>query len=393
MLLCSLIAFLSTMIQTTSLFDTRIDWRTQPMVAFGDFIRSAEFVALGLRRPLDPSSGTRPAAPIKDSSATVYLRMFGAFIRWLEMRQRTLYDFTPNDLEQFLEQGEFVDGEFVRQLNSAIRLRYVRLIERVLVHLQVVPNPAQHLCFAIYRHRQEGMAGEDRDKAVLSEVQQQAFMLALPTSPTGTNQITPASWKRRRDRAMQALMLGAGLKVSEVLSLRIDQVGQPDGNGSVPITLDSGAANSVTRPHRTQLRPFAAAEVLSWLSSRMREQPCSKLLFPASPDSNRTLDPATVYRQVKATFARAGIDPQRWGGRTLRNTFAVRELVETGSTELVGEFLGHRLQRSTLYYQDAANHRRKTMQMNVADESNPTTRADPDSAVHHHGAICRNDHE
>jgi integrase/recombinase XerD len=57
-----------------------------------------------------------------------------------------------------------------------------------------------------------------------------------------------------------------------------------------------------------------------------------------------------VYRQVRATFERAGIDVARLGGRTLRNAFAVRELKQGGSFELVGEFMGHRKLRSTQAY-------------------------------------------
>lgn len=339
--------------ETRPLFDQASDWRTQPLVAFAAFVRSEQFVELGMRRRAD--LGSAATTPIKASSAHVYLRMFGTVVRWLAARGKTIYDITPIDLEQFLEQASEQRGTIVKKLNSAIRIRYLRLVERVLVHLQVEPNPARHLCFAIYRQHQRGLAGRDAAKAVLSDAEQAAFMHALPAESAGTT--AQARWKRRRDRAMQALMLGAGLKVSEVLALRVDQIGARDAAGSVPIALDAGAANSVTRAHRTQLRPFAVTEVLAWVATRKVEQRRSKLLFPTTPESNLLLNPATVYRQVKATFGRAGIDPKRWGGRTLRNTFAVRELVETGSTELVGEFLGHRLQRSTLYYQQAARQR------------------------------------
>jgi site-specific recombinase XerD len=53
---------------------------------------------------------------------------------------------------------------------------------------------------------------------------------------------------------------------------------------------------------------------------------------------------------VKATFARAGIEVSRQGGRTLRNSFAARELKAGGAIELVGEFMGHRRRRSTEHY-------------------------------------------
>jgi hypothetical protein len=62
------------------------------------------------------------------------------------------------------------------------------------------------------------------------------------------------------------------------------------------------------------------------------------------------LDKATVYRQVKATFARAGINVPRSGGRTLRNTFAVKGFSEgTPASEMV-ERLGLALERSTQPY-------------------------------------------
>jgi integrase len=339
--------------ESIPLFDDPDDWRQQPLVAGAAFIASAAFVALGQRRPRALGGERAPDQPLKRSSATVYLAMFANLMRWLYGHGKTLFTLTADDLQRFLDQGEEVDGVFVQRLNSAIRLRYLRLVERILLHLQVTPNAAQHACFALYRQRGTRAVGRDAPKAVLDETEQQAFLQALPAIPAPTARNAATRWKRRRDRAMQALMLGAGLRVSEVLALRINQVGQPDANGSVPIALDTGAANQVTRPHRTHLRPFAVPDVMDWLAQRLDERDGGKLLFPAAPGSHALLDAATVYRQVKKTFRRAGLDPQRWGGRTLRNSFAVRELEQTGSTELVGELMGHRLQRSTEYYQEA----------------------------------------
>jgi site-specific recombinase XerD len=148
---------------------------------------------------------------------------------------------------------------------------------------------------------------------------------------------------------MQALMLGAGLKVSEVVGLYIRNIGETDSTGSMPIAISPAAAGGTVRPHQTQLRPFAVAEVSAWLRERRQLRIPGELLFPATLKGGR-LDKATVYRQVKATFARAGIDVLRQGGRTLRNSFAVRELRAGGSIELVGEFMGHRKRRSTEHY-------------------------------------------
>ena len=344
--------------ESQPLFDQYDDWRHQPLVACAAFLRSVAFVELG-RRPAQVKNinGILEHKALQSSSAKVYLRMFGTFVRWMELHNKTLFDVTNEDLSRFLDHGNDIEGVTVKVLNSAIRIRYLRLIERIMVYLQIQPNPAQHACFAAYRQPASSLAGRDAPKAVLDLSMQQDFMRALPAVPPATSRNALVRWKRQRDRAMQAVMLGAGLKVSEVLTLRTQQIGKLDSSGSVPINLDMGAANHTTRAHRTQLRPFAVQEVFSWLAVRERDEHAGKLLFPTTPDSNVPLNHVTVYRQVKATFERANIDPQRWGGRTLRNSFAVRELDATQSLELVGEFMGHRLVRSTRAYVAAAKRK------------------------------------
>lgn len=145
------------------------------------------------------------------------------------------------------------------------------------------------------------------------------------------------------------MMLGAGLKVSEVIGTSTEHVGTPDATGCLPVTVSPVSTAGTSRWHQTQLRQFATHEVLIWKTERMLLKIPGPLLFPASLQGGR-LDKATLYRQVKATFQRAGIDIQRLGGRTLRNSFAVRELNDGVSIELVGEFMGHRKRKSTEHY-------------------------------------------
>jgi integrase/recombinase XerD len=97
----------------------------------------------------------------------------------------------------------------------------------------------------------------------------------------------------------------------------------------VPVSISPASAGGTVRPHQTQLPPFAVPEVLAWLRERRAIRIPGELLFPATLDGGR-LNKATVYRQVKATFARAGIKPSHQGGRTLRNSFAARELKAGG---------------------------------------------------------------
>jgi len=120
------------------------------------------------------------------------------------------------------------------------------------------------------------------------------------------------------------------------------------------IDVAPSSTGGTVRPHRTQLRAFAAPEVLRWMAERATLRIPGPLLFPASLQGG-CLSRATVYRQVKKTFQRADILPSHLGGRTLRNAFAVRELQATsGNTELVGEFLGHRKRRAIEPYSIAA---------------------------------------
>jgi integrase/recombinase XerD len=337
---------------TTSLFDSPDAWRRDPATAFAGFVMSPAFLALSKRKTVrrDASGNPLPPMPLRVSSAKIYIAMFGKFLRWLTLHQKSLLDLSSEDLMAFLDQGS---AEGQKTLNSAIRAQYLGLFERVYAHLKVDPNPATHASFAIYRSGSRAQLGINEAKAILSAPQEAAFMGALPGPQNGER--GDAGWKRRRDRAMQAMMLGAGLKVSEVIGIYTDNVGAKDSTGSMPIAVSPASAGGTVRAHQTQLRPFAVPEVLQWLAERRQLAIPGPLLFPATLSGGR-LARATVYRQVKATFERAGINPGRHGGRTLRNAFAVRELGATdGNVELVGEFLGHRKRRSIDPYAAAAN--------------------------------------
>jgi site-specific recombinase XerD len=58
----------------------------------------------------------------------------------------------------------------------------------------------------------------------------------------------------------------------------------------------------------------------------------------------------TVYVQMRATFERAGMDLARSGGRTLRNTFAKRQLDNGASPDELKDVLGLALERSAADY-------------------------------------------
>ena len=84
-------------------------------------------------------------------------------------------------------------------------------------------------------------------------------------------------------------------------------------------------SDGTSLPHDTILRQQYAGYLLPWMKEHAGLAVPGKLLFPAGLRKNVKLDQVTLYRQLKATFERAemtSVDHQ--GGRTLRNTFAVR---------------------------------------------------------------------
>lgn len=315
------------------------------MDAFGAFIRSQEFVALGRY------AGTRRAAgqefrPIKESSAKIYMLMFGTYLRWLGSRKLKLHEITPAGIQTFLDAAHVDKNNRVRKVHSLIRLRYLRLLERVYDHMCVMPNPAKGASFAVVK---ASRTGKDKEKAYLSEAQQAAFLDNLPVAkPFDERDPTAPSWKKRRDRAMLAMMLGSGLTVSEVINLDPKYVRGTEKNGAIPIRIPSYANNGKARD--TLVRPFAAKHVLPWIEERKMHHIPSNFLFPASLTTKSALNKATVYRHVKSVLESTGLIVERKGGRTLRNSFAIRELETGSSLELVKQYMGHHELRSTEKY-------------------------------------------
>lgn len=331
--------------QSADIFDNQGIWATRPLVAFSAFVLSEEFVELGRYAQGRRNAGEQ-VRPLKKASAQIYVYMFTSYLRWLEGRRLRLHEVSPEDIKAFLDAKHVDDQNRVRTLNSLIRVRYLRLFERVYAHLKIEPNPAKNAAFALYR---TPAVGFDKPKAFLTESEQLAFLDRLPYAPPlDEAKLNDPSWKRRRDRAMLAVVLGAGLKISEVLTIRADQVGKRERDGSVPIKIPDHAAGG--DGHKTVLRPFAVPYVLPWIEERRRHAIPGKLLFPATLNDGRPLNKATVYRHVKATLERAGIEVERMGGRTLRNSFAVRELEGGAPVELVKQYMGHHELRSTEKY-------------------------------------------
>jgi len=314
-------------------------WDRNPNVAFAAFVATPAFVQTSSRQRDD-----LVPTPISDESATIYKFMFGKFAAWMVDERLKMSTVNAADLRRFVEHGK--DGK--RDLNSKIAYRYLRLLERCYDWLERTPNPAREAIAATDRAH----LAQDAPMAALNGDELDRFLAALPAG-RAPDQAGSAGWKRRRDRAMQVIMALAGLKVAEAVGLLLEEVGrQADVEGAIELNITPEQKHRTSYEHTAKLPREGVAELEAWLRERAELKIPGDLVFPASLEGE-PLHKATVYRQVRATFERAGVAVPRAGGRTLRNTFAARQWKEGATPDELTAALGLALERSAQAYKYA----------------------------------------
>jgi integrase/recombinase XerD len=322
-------------------------WDANPIAAFTAFVRSAEFTSL-TRRLGEPSG-----EPVSEKSAEVYGFMFAKFISWLRTENRTFTQAEEKDLIRFVSQLRRR-----REQNSAITERYLRLLERCYQHLEIAPNPATS---AMKLAGENKYLAKNKATEALRPEQIDAFVAALPfweTDPRNRAGRLPKGWKRRRDHAVQATMLFGGLRVAEVIGLHLSEVDDVFGHGPIRIQITPEDKHDTSYEHDTLVQGYGAERLREWLIERKAENRAGErvlagdLVFPGD-QTGKPMSKVTLWRQVRNSFERAKIEVDRSGGRTLRNTFAVKQLVDGGSTADLQKSLGLALERSTETYKVA----------------------------------------
>ncbi|MBD8531680.1 MULTISPECIES: tyrosine-type recombinase/integrase [unclassified Massilia] len=329
-------------------------WDADPVAAFKAFLETDEFAQTSRR----PRKG--PAQPVSSKSAAIYIFMFRKFVTWLAGQRRSFSQVSEQDLLRFI-------GELRRngEQNSGITERYLRLLERCYNHLQVAPNPATS---ATKLATDNMYLAQNAGTEALTEEQIEAFVAALPSldSPSANRAgRPPKAWKRRRDHAVQATVLFGGLKVAEAIGLHVDEV--EDSFSELPIRLKISPEDKhdTSYEHETIVHGYGADALRRWLIERLAVDATGKrilkgdLVFPGD-HNGKPMSKVTLWRQVKETFARAGIDVNRSGGRTLRNTFAAQELKHGRTKSDLQGYLGLALERSAEIYETAQPRKRKS---------------------------------
>ncbi len=208
-----------------------------------------------------------------------------------------------------------------------------------------------------YRHRlARGMRPDDptsriampakpsRLPKVLSEAQVEA-LLAAPVSETTLGQ---------RDRAMLETLYATGLRVSELVGLRLHE-----------LSLDMGVLRVFGKGSKERLVPLGE-EAADWLRRYLAEGRRALLDGRQSDDLFVTARAAAMTRQafwqlIKRYAVVAGIDPARLSPHVLRHAFATHLINHGADLRVVQLLLGHADISTTQIYTHVARERLKQL--------------------------------
>ena len=150
----------------------------------------------------------------------------------------------------------------------------------------------------------------------------------------------------KRDRLMLCLLAECGLRASELLSLRLCDIAQHDGEagvrGSLHIRGKGGKERRVAFTEDTR-RAFAA-HLTAWPITAE-----DSYLFPSQVSKEKPMLPSGLWRMVNRRAKRAGITRPIWP-HMFRHTFATRVQQTGGDVYLTARALGHSQVRSTMVY-------------------------------------------
>jgi integrase/recombinase XerD len=165
-----------------------------------------------------------------------------------------------------------------------------------------------------------------------------------------------------RDKALIELLYGAGLRVSELVSLPMRSAPRPgqdhmiiEGKGGKERLVALGGAALRALEAHLATREAALPQV------EAQREKAQRWLFPSMSAADGKLTRRRVAQILEAAAAKAGIDPTRVSPHVLRHAFATH-LVEGGADlRTVQTLLGHADIATTQIYTHVAEGRLKTL--------------------------------
>ena len=288
------------------------------------------------------------------SRRTVQVRMsdLSAFAAWFEQSTGRAFDpvaVTPPDVRDYRAYLQSVRGLKPNSVNRALSSLSV-FFEWARDEGLVAANPCKGVRPAQQQPRPPRWL-DRREQAALRRALREVVQLAELKARLAGKPI-PALVRARRDQALFALMLDAGLRVGEVCSLRLADVVLNDRSGHLVVR--SGKRGKY---REVPLNRSARQALRAWLEVRPGVDDDRLLLGR----DRQPLQPRGVQRRVAYYARRArleGVTPH-----ALRHTFA-KNLVDAGRplTE-VAALLGHaRLNTTAVYTQPGQEDLRRAVE-------------------------------
>ncbi len=154
-----------------------------------------------------------------------------------------------------------------------------------------------------------------------------------------------------RDRALFLLGLKSGLRISELLSLRVGDVIQY-GTMVERISVDRSSTKGGREGRTVLLHPEARAAIDLWLGELEAEGglESDRFLFPSRKGRNRPVSRVHAWRVLRGAYTENEL-PGKLGTHSMRKTFAARVYEALGGDLVKTQrALGHRNINSTAAY-------------------------------------------
>jgi integrase/recombinase XerD len=270
---------------------------------------------------------------LASTSLASYRQDLRQWAGWLSRRGRTLLSAGRADVEAFIG-AQFAAGAKITSINrrlSSMRRFYQQQVQRN----GLKEDPCLHV---------KAPKLPRRLPKNLSEAQVES-LLAAPDAATALGM---------RDRTMLETLYATGLRVSELVGLKLGQV-----------SLDMGVVRVLGKGNKERLVPLGE-EAIGWITRYLRE---ARPQFAAKAGSDALFltarhTPPTrqaFWHALKRHAIKAGIDPTTLSPHTLRHAFATHLLNHGADLRVVQLLLGHADITTTQIYTHVARERLKRL--------------------------------
>ncbi len=192
-------------------------------------------------RPIETFNEWLKTRNLKWDSMATYQYMWAVFIRWVKETNHTLATLQVDDVKKFVNEEkyhQYSKSPYARGRSRPSRSRYtfhlLRLVEQAYNHMNQLPGAPKHAANPAQLAMLKNVdLGKNQPPSFLNQDQEQRLLRAISSDQEGKegkeNQAAPTSrrprreaeWRHPRDCALIGVMLGGGLRVSELIGLTI----------------------------------------------------------------------------------------------------------------------------------------------------------------------------